>query len=40
MSLHSGVPVTGLDGAHHTIALAPTASQEAIKEILLSRGYV
>jgi K+-transporting ATPase ATPase A chain len=40
MSLHSGVPVTGLDGAHHTIALAPTASQEAIKELGTNGGGI
>jgi K+-transporting ATPase ATPase A chain len=40
MSLRSGVPVTGLDGAHHTIALAPTASQEAIKELGTNGGGI
>jgi hypothetical protein len=38
MSLHSGVDVTGLDGAQHTIALAPSASQEAIKELGTNGG--
>jgi K+-transporting ATPase ATPase A chain len=33
MSLRSGVDVTGVDGQRATIALAPTASQEAIKEL-------
>lgn len=40
MSLRSGVAVTGLDGAHHTIALAPTASQEAIKELGTNGGGI
>jgi K+-transporting ATPase ATPase A chain len=30
MSLHAGVDTTGVDGAAHTLPLAPTASQEAI----------
>lgn len=40
MSLRSGVPVTGLDGARHTIALAPAASQEAIKELGTNGGGI
>jgi K+-transporting ATPase ATPase A chain len=40
MSLRSGVDVTGLDGAHHTIALAPAASQEAIKELGTNGGGI
>jgi K+-transporting ATPase ATPase A chain len=40
MSLRSGVSVTGLDGAHHTIALAPTASQEVIKELGTNGGGI
>ncbi|HEX4721828.1 MAG TPA: potassium-transporting ATPase subunit KdpA [Pseudonocardiaceae bacterium] len=32
-SLHAGTSVTGLDGAQHTIALAPSASEESIKEM-------
>jgi K+-transporting ATPase ATPase A chain len=33
MSLRAGVDVTGVDGQSSIIALAPTASQEAIKEL-------
>jgi potassium-transporting ATPase potassium-binding subunit len=40
MSLRSGVSVTGLDGARHTIALAPAASQEAIKELGTNGGGI
>jgi K+-transporting ATPase ATPase A chain len=40
MSLSSGVTVTGLDGAQHTIALAPVASQEAIKELGTNGGGI
>jgi K+-transporting ATPase ATPase A chain len=40
MSLRSGVSVTGLDGAQHTIALAPSASQEAIKELGTNGGGI
>jgi potassium-transporting ATPase potassium-binding subunit len=40
MSLKSGVAVTGLDGAQHTIALAPAASQEAIKELGTNGGGI
>jgi K+-transporting ATPase ATPase A chain len=38
MSLKPGIGVTGLDGAQHTIALAPVASQEAIKELGTNGG--
>ncbi|MGH3843367.1 MAG: potassium-transporting ATPase subunit KdpA [Pseudonocardiaceae bacterium] len=40
MSLRSGIDVTGLDGARHTIALAPAASQEAIKELGTNGGGI
>ena len=40
MSLRSGIPVTGLDGNQHTIALAPAASQEAIKELGTNGGGI
>ncbi|HEY0636535.1 MAG TPA: potassium-transporting ATPase subunit KdpA [Pseudonocardiaceae bacterium] len=40
MSLRSGVTVTGLDGSEHTIALAPVASQEAIKELGTNGGGI
>jgi potassium-transporting ATPase potassium-binding subunit len=40
MSLSSGVTVTGLDGAQHTIALAPVASQEAIKMLGTNGGGI
>jgi K+-transporting ATPase ATPase A chain len=40
MSLHSGVDVTGVDGQAHTIALAPAASQEAIKELGTNGGGI
>ncbi|MBV8933290.1 MAG: potassium-transporting ATPase subunit A, partial [Kutzneria sp.] len=36
----AGVAVTGIDGAQHTIALAPAASQEAIKELGTNGGGV
>ncbi|MBV9843706.1 MAG: potassium-transporting ATPase subunit KdpA [Kutzneria sp.] len=39
-SLSAGVAVTGIDGAQHTIALAPAASQEAIKELGTNGGGV
>jgi K+-transporting ATPase ATPase A chain len=32
-SLKGAVPITGLDGAHHTLSLYPAASEEAIKEM-------
>ena len=40
MSLRAGVDVVGVDGARHTIALAPTASQEAIKELGTNGGGI
>jgi potassium-transporting ATPase potassium-binding subunit len=40
MSLHAGVDVTGVDGRASTIALAPTASQEAIKELGTNGGGI
>src|SRR5918997_11878 len=40
MSLRAGVAVTGLDGSSSTIALAPTASQEAIKELGTNGGGI
>ena len=40
MSLHAGVDVTGVDGSSSTIALAPTASQEAIKELGTNGGGI
>jgi K+-transporting ATPase ATPase A chain len=40
MSLHAGVDVTGIDGQSSTIALAPTASQEAIKELGTNGGGI
>ncbi|WP_028932477.1 potassium-transporting ATPase subunit KdpA [Pseudonocardia spinosispora] len=40
MSLRSGVDVVGIDGAHHTIALAPAASQETIKELGTNGGGI
>jgi K+-transporting ATPase ATPase A chain len=40
MSLHSGVNVTGIDGQQHTIALAPAASQESIKELGTNGGGI
>jgi K+-transporting ATPase ATPase A chain len=40
MSLRSGVDVTGVDGRQATIALAPTASQEAIKELGTNGGGI
>ncbi|HEV7851108.1 MAG TPA: potassium-transporting ATPase subunit KdpA, partial [Mycobacterium sp.] len=40
MSLRSGVDVTGVDGAVHTLPLAPTASQEAIKELGTNGGGI
>jgi K+-transporting ATPase ATPase A chain len=40
MSLHSGVDVAGVDGRGSTIALAPVASQEAIKELGTNGGGV
>jgi potassium-transporting ATPase potassium-binding subunit len=40
MSLRSGVDVTGVDGAVHTLPLAPTASQESIKELGTNGGGI
>jgi K+-transporting ATPase ATPase A chain len=40
MSLHAGIDVTGVDGGSSTIALAPTASQEAIKELGTNGGGI
>ncbi|KAA5832601.1 potassium-transporting ATPase subunit KdpA [Saccharopolyspora hirsuta] len=40
MSLASGIEVVGLDGQAHTIATAPIASQEAIKELGTNGGGV
>ncbi|HVH22532.1 MAG TPA: potassium-transporting ATPase subunit KdpA, partial [Pseudonocardia sp.] len=40
MSLRAGVDVTGVDGHQSTIALAPTASQEAIKELGTNGGGI
>ncbi|GAA5159472.1 potassium-transporting ATPase subunit KdpA [Pseudonocardia eucalypti] len=40
MSLRTGVDVTGIDGQRHTIALAPAASQEAIKELGTNGGGI
>lgn len=40
MSLRAGVDVTALDGARHTIALAPAADQEAIKELGTNGGGI
>jgi potassium-transporting ATPase potassium-binding subunit len=40
MSLRAGVDVTGVDGASSTIALAPAASQEAIKELGTNGGGI
>ncbi|MGW4484212.1 potassium-transporting ATPase subunit KdpA [Amycolatopsis sp. NPDC004368] len=39
-SLHSGVAVTNPDGSRSTIALAPAASQEAIKELGTNGGGI
>jgi K+-transporting ATPase ATPase A chain len=40
MSLRAGVDVTTVDGQQATIALAPTASQEAIKELGTNGGGI
>ncbi|MGH3798496.1 MAG: potassium-transporting ATPase subunit KdpA [Pseudonocardiaceae bacterium] len=40
MSLHAGVAATGLDGHSSTIALAPAASQESIKELGTNGGGI
>ncbi|HEY2701955.1 MAG TPA: potassium-transporting ATPase subunit KdpA [Pseudonocardiaceae bacterium] len=39
-SLRSGVNVTAIDGAQHTIALAPAGSEEAIKELGTNGGGI
>jgi K+-transporting ATPase ATPase A chain len=39
-SLRSGAAVTGLDGTSHTIALAPSASEESIKELGTNGGGI
>ena len=40
MSLRAGVDITGVDGQQSTIAVAPTASQEAIKELGTNGGGI
>ncbi|GAY07523.1 potassium-transporting ATPase subunit KdpA [Pseudonocardia sp. N23] len=40
MSLRSGVDMTGVDGATHTLPLAPTASQEAVKQLGTNGGGI
>lgn len=40
MSVHQNIPVTGLDGARHSVAIAPAASQEAIKELGTNGGGI
>ena len=40
MSLRAGVDVTGVDGQSSTIALAPAAAQEAIKELGTNGGGI
>ncbi|HEY6423610.1 MAG TPA: potassium-transporting ATPase subunit KdpA [Pseudonocardiaceae bacterium] len=40
MSLRAGVAVTGLDGNSSTVALAPAASQEVIKELGTNGGGI
>lgn len=39
-SLSSGTAITGIDGVQHTIALAPAASQEVIKELGTNGGGI
>jgi K+-transporting ATPase ATPase A chain len=39
-SLRSGAAVTGVDGPSHTIALAPSASEESIKELGTNGGGI
>lgn len=39
-SLHSGASVTTIDGAQHTLALAPAASEESIKELGTNGGGI
>jgi K+-transporting ATPase ATPase A chain len=40
MSLRSGVDVTGVDGSSYTLPIAPTASQEAVKELGTNGGGI
>ncbi|HEY4003653.1 MAG TPA: potassium-transporting ATPase subunit KdpA [Pseudonocardia sp.] len=40
MSLRAGVDISGVDGARHTLALAPSASQESIKELGTNGGGI
>ncbi|GAA2900345.1 potassium-transporting ATPase subunit KdpA [Pseudonocardia halophobica] len=40
MSLRSGVDLTGVDGAAHTVPMAPTASQEAVKMLGTNGGGI
>jgi potassium-transporting ATPase potassium-binding subunit len=40
MSLKAGVDVTGVDGSQYTLPMAPTASQEAIKEFGTNGGGI
>ncbi|MEU7812493.1 potassium-transporting ATPase subunit KdpA [Pseudonocardia sp. NPDC049154] len=40
MSLRSGVDVTGVDGTTHTLPMAPTASQEAVKMLGTNGGGI
>jgi len=40
MSLRSGIDVTGVDGAQHTIPIAPAASQEVIKVLGTNGGGI
>jgi potassium-transporting ATPase potassium-binding subunit len=40
MSFKSGVDVTAVDGTQHTLALAPAASQESIKELGTNGGGI
>jgi K+-transporting ATPase ATPase A chain len=40
MSLRSGVVITAVDGAQHTLPLAPAASQEAVKELGTNGGGI
>ncbi|WP_232662409.1 potassium-transporting ATPase subunit KdpA [Pseudonocardia sp. TRM90224] len=39
-SLRSGVDIIAVDGSQHTLALSPTASQEAVKELGTNGGGV
>ncbi|HEX3592623.1 MAG TPA: potassium-transporting ATPase subunit KdpA [Pseudonocardiaceae bacterium] len=39
-SLHSGVAVTGIDGARHTLTLYPAAGEESIKELGTNGGGI